>query len=286
MKIAITGAGGWLGRELLARLLPMDPNDQFLALGSRARDLKIRGVSIPIMAWSDGILEDFAPDYVVHAAYLTQEHLKTIDRKGFIETNQWMCDVVLRAMRSESLRGVLFVSSGAATMNQRNLYGIQKAQHEEQFKRVSLETNTNLMVARAWSLSGAFCTKPNQFLFYDLISQALMNDVIRVESDNAVWRRYVDAGEFLHACYLGLLMGEQGFVDSGGSLVEAVDLARKISRILAPSKLIVYSHRNNFEDRYFSLTDSMETLMVKVGISPSTLGEQIIRSKQAVLSIG
>ena len=283
MKIAITGAGGWLGRELLARLLPLNPNDELLALGSRERDIEICGVSQPIVAWSDGILEDFAPDCVVHAAYLTQEHLKTVDRNGFMDTNQWMCDVVFRAMHSESLKAVLFVSSGASIQKQKNLYGMQKAQHEKQFKRIALETDTHLLIARAWSLSGAFCTKPDQFLFYDLISQALMNDVIRVQSENAVWRKYVDAGEFLYACYLGLLMGEQGSIDSGGSLVEAVDLAREVGKIVAPSKSIVYSHRNNFEDKYFSLTDSMDNLMLKVGISPSTLGQQIATSLQAVL---
>lgn len=66
-RILITGAGGFVGRHLVGRLKDSS-NVELLAVGSTERGHDIVGLDIRDEAATQLIVEQFAPDYVVHLA--------------------------------------------------------------------------------------------------------------------------------------------------------------------------------------------------------------------------
>lgn len=277
-RIAITGAAGWLGRELAFRLIPRE-NFEVLLLGRRSETLNLSGVKAQMHEWTDDLTASWAPEMVVHLAYTTRERLDSFGEDAFIAANLELRARIEKMISAQNVRRLVHVSSGAAISgNQLDLYGQLKKDDEEFYRCLGEATNTEVMTARAWSLSGRFCTKPIEFLFFDVLSQIARGmENITLTAQGEVWRRYVDAGDYLETCVLASLEELCGSIDSTGDLVEAEDLVYQAAQIHGREIRISRPNRLNNASRssYFSSDPAMESAMQKLGIRRFTLDQQI-----------
>lgn len=284
IRVAITGGGGWLGRELISRFVSSNENLELLPLGTHERDVNIGSASYRVFDWDESILEDWQPTHLVHLACRTREQIIADPRMGEFENSQ-ILNRLLMGMRLPSLRGVLLASSGAALSDPPDSYGRHKLEEEVAVTSLALEMGIDCVVGRIWSVSGRFCTKPGNFLFYDLLRQAKDTDSseIHLTGPRSVSRRYVDGGEFLSSCFTSLTRGNTAVYNSGGELVTSPELAEMVIKRFAPHKVLKFSHIDGQVDSYATEVDESIVLEHAAGMSFSPISVQIERSAKAIL---
>jgi nucleoside-diphosphate-sugar epimerase len=279
-RLAVTGANGWLGREMIHALEEIAPALPLLALGSRESLLVSEiGPAIPIRAWDMTDVRSWKPTILVHLAFLTKERLSEMPAQSYLASNAALSRAALAAYEWPSIRAVVFASSGAAITQSSDPYGARKAQDESDFAAAHDRSGIPTVAARAWSLTGRYCTKPDRFLFYDLIRQTMgPQDHVTIKADHEVWRRYVDAGQYLMVCLASALHECSGTIDSGGPLVEATGLAMAIQSALGIRKPISRSPSTGQADNYYCAVDSLEQIAGGLGQPLADLRDQALRS--------
>jgi len=277
-RIAITGAVGWLGRELTYKL-SQHRDFELLLLGRHSGILDLRGFKIQIHEWTDELTRSWDPEIVVHLAYMTRERIDAFGEEAYIDANLGLRDRIVKLLETTNIRHLVHVSSGAAIeASPVDIYGQLKKDDEEIFRAAGVAFDINVLTARAWSLSGRFCTKPNHFLFYDVLSQILRGgDLVTLTAEGEVWRKYVDAGDFLETCVRGSLEGVSGTIDSTGDLIEAEELVHQAARVWGRDVDIA---RPNFRvgnvgSLYYSDNPSMNDVMAELNIRRLTIDQQI-----------
>ena len=283
-RVVVTGASGWLGRELIHRVRMLSPQTPILALGSREGELRLDPtMAIPVHQWSTFDVAAWKPTLAAHLAFLTRDRLETVNVDEYLAVNMHLSQAAMGFYEIPSMRGVVVASSGAAIRHPEDPYGRLKAHDETAFTGAGERHGIPTVIARAWSLSGRFCTKPERFLLYDLIAQALgPNPEIEISAGHEVFRKYVDASEYLSVCLAGVAMGWSGTVDSTGALVEAEQLADAIQATLGTHKATLRPPAEGPPDEYFSQLLILGEWAARLDIQLTDLGQQIQRSAEAL----
>ncbi len=226
-RIVVLGATGWFGSTMLALLA--DHPATVLPVASRARAHEVAGRTWQVAAYDVEEIALFAPTLVLDFAYLTRGHEATLGTSAYARALDDLAERLARVSRLPSVRGVLTVSSGAALAAPEGVslpvgpYGEGKQQIEE--LAVALRApDRAVVVARAFSVSGALVGQPHAYAFSDFVLQARTGR-IEVAAASPVWRRYCGVDDYLAVCVAELMAGRSGTVDSGGPIVELRDLA-------------------------------------------------------------
>jgi nucleoside-diphosphate-sugar epimerase len=177
-RVLVTGAGGWFGRTAIA--MTRKSGLALLATGSKDQQIEIDGQGQSVQAQSLEIIAAFEPTVVIDTAFVTRERLPALGHKAYVETNQRIIDQSLDIAALPSVRKYIGFSSGA-TMHlaghtsfslQENPYAAQKRIYESRMSEIVGALDCDISVARVWSVTGSYCTKPATFAFTDLIAQA------------------------------------------------------------------------------------------------------------------
>jgi nucleoside-diphosphate-sugar epimerase len=164
-----------------------------------------------------------------------------MDLDAYVSTNEGLTRNLLAAVGLPSVTRVVTVSSGAAVYPidalagtlEGNPYGYLKRRAEEGLASAAGDRGIAAVVARAWSVSGAFVQKPRSYAFSDMILQAV-NGAIHVSAVTPVYRRYVSVEDLLAVALASA--SEPGFreVSSGGELLEMGQLASAVASVVNP----------------------------------------------------
>ena len=273
----ITGATGWLGREVIARLSRLQPNLPVLPVASRSRVFDVGKRDVRAVEWNHKEIASWGPTLALHLAYLTPELEQTIGTTEYEAQNRRLTEQALRLYSLPTIRGVVSASSGAAIAQRDTTYGRMKARDETAFLEAGESSGVPTIIARIWSVTGVHCTKPDQFAFFDLIRQTQYESEVHICSAHEVWRRYVDAGEYLDLCLAAVSSGSSGVIDSGGELIEIGDLAAEIQNTLGIQRPISRPEISGAADIYASDGLSMRTWADSKGLKMSSILEQIVR---------
>lgn len=267
-SVLVTGSSGWFGKALLP--LVDQRRITVLYLQSRTQVVVHRhGKLADIIRPSDFRA---SADVIVDLAFETRDkHGSDSDVLAAIEGNNSLLGHVSDYLTKRRFGRYLGISSGAALANNPDdHYGFAKARLEEIFleKRADVDK-----IARVWSVSGAFCIKPELFAFSDFMLQAMRGDSIEVRATSPTYRRYCAVEEVLALLISGNC---PPLFDSGGALVEMGDLAVAVAKVLKPGasierKLDPATPASN----YYSSHQTFETCMESLGLIPMTLEEQI-----------
>lgn len=281
-RILVTGATGWLGRELIARLGVLRPEVPVLAVASHHRKVAVGRLEFDAIAWELDAIAQWRPSVVVHLAFLTREFEAAVGWREYESRNRHLSDLATDLYRLPTIRAFVYASSGAAISPRSGMYGRLKAEDEELFLNNGQSSGVPTTIARIWSVSGAWCPKPEQFAFYDLIRQTQLSPVVRVNATHEVFRRYADAGEFLEICLAFAGSGASGSIDSGGERVEIGELAQRIQKVLGTVRPIERPDLTEPSDDYCADSSAMSQLARQFEVSLSGLEEQIRRSAEAL----
>lgn len=287
-KVVITGAGGWLGTELLELLLAQHGSgclsESVVCLGTRKRQITLTdGTVIDILPLSENLeIKDVSG--FVHLAFLTRDKVADYGTENYSFTNLSITSRAIELIETLQPNWIATVSSGAVLSYpggplenslHRNPYGFTKRVEETMLSDASRRIGAHLSIGRLWGAVGKFMPVNQAYAVSDFIVQAIKTNEINIRSGNKVWRRYCDAAIFMDVLTSSAERFEKSNFDSGGELIEIGDLAVAISE-LAPYPLVINrSNSDGEEDNYYPDDLKFNSLSINCEIEVGKLKEKI-----------
>lgn len=241
-KLVITGAGGWLGTELLELLLSQHGSEclkeSVVCMGTRKRQIVLSdGTSLEILPLFESLeIKDVSG--FVHLAFLTRDKVTQYGTEQYTFTNLSITSRAIELIETLNPQWIATVSSGAVLSSpggplennlQSNPYGFTKRVEETMLSDTANRIGAHLSIGRLWGAMGKFMPVNQAYAVSDFIIQATNSNEIKIKSGNKVWRRYCDASVFMDVLTSSAEKLELTRFDSGGSLIEIGSLAELIS---------------------------------------------------------
>lgn len=284
LRVAVTGATGWLGRaacEVLAR-----SGHRIEAFAGRPRSLTLdAGPTLDVRRL--GELPATPHDVLLHYAYVTREHVQERGVDAYVADNVAITATVCEALRMQRPQAVFHASSGAAANAAGDLradpYGVLKRLDEQTLRAAARDAGARCVTVRVYNVAGPWMTKPG-FALRDLIEQAASGGPIRIRARHAVYRSYVDVEDLAElAVALGSRQGGDADLQidtAGGEVVEIEQLARRVCAVLGcPDRAIERDFAGEEPiDDYTGAGGRLQQLAGELGIPLRPLDEQIRRT--------
>jgi nucleoside-diphosphate-sugar epimerase len=296
LRVAVTGASGWLGQAAL-EMLEQALDDEFparvVAYGSYARSLAMRcGRCIEIAPLAALGSLQAKPTLLLHNAFLTKDRVAGLAPSEYFRLSEEISAAVARAIPGIGVTKMLFPSSGAVyglpTRPDRstfddpdaNPYGTQKLRDERCFSDVCAAHGVRLAIPRIFSLSGPFINKHDAYVLASVIKDALAGAPVRLRARRRVVRSYVAVRDLLDATVGWLLAGsepERVVFDTCGDIVEVGELATKVLQALNREDLRIERPALGPEpdDVYYGGGAEFERLARSQGIRLAPLEQQV-----------
>ena len=280
-RVLITGATGWFGRTAL--WMAKKENTSVLAMASKRNTIRVGGFYQSVYEQNLETIADFAPTVVVDSAFLTRDRVGALTLDDYITLNRGLICDSKKMVSLPSIRKYVGFSSGATRhlagqgsfALQNNPYGALKREYEDEMAKIDSSTEVAIAIARVWSVTGPFTTKPYLFAFSSLMSQASAG-VMRIESSGIVYRRYCGLEEVMQVALSRKKQGDDPVFDTGGELIEIGDLAEIIRQEVNPQAEIFRDLRDGAEpDNYYSDGKVWDQLLNECQIKPATIREQV-----------
>ena len=298
--IAITGASGWLGKATLQYLtseLGMVPERDIACFASTKKTISLPGgLDVNCMPLEEIRSVSNSIQGIFHLAFLTRDYSKSMKLQEYIETNRRITTEISEWIEDRKPEWIISVSSGAvfdsnsstlAKNISENPYGVLKLEEEDKLFKAQAGHRGVTTIGRLWASSGIAMPISNKYALSDFISQGITQRNISVQANRRVWRRYMDASEFMRALHRLALEGSSIIVDSVGELVEIGELANEVALQLGVGVSRRELDDTLGEDRYFPDSEVLLDFMTRQNLSISTLQEQVantIRGHQQQLN--
>ena len=282
-RVLITGAAGWFGRTAIA--MTRESGLELLATGSKDQQIEIDGKSQAVQAQSLDVISAFKPTVVIDTAFVTRERLPILGHKAYVETNQKLIDQSLAISALPSVRKYIGFSSGATRhlaghtsfSLEENPYAAQKRIYESRISEIAANHQSDISVARVWSVTGSHCTKPQTFAFTDLIAQAKLG-LIEIKAKHLVYRRYCALEDVLALAMLPSAPGGNPIFNTGGDLIELGDLAKIVVGLVNPNAEILRQIDPQLTpDDYHSDSKEWGELVQSAKVTNDSISDQITR---------
>jgi nucleoside-diphosphate-sugar epimerase len=227
------------------------------------------------------------PVCVLHFAYLMRHLAASLGNDEFVRRNQSITATMERALERLRPTSFCFASSGAVYDSagwlvddlEHDPYATLKHRDELTFEQVCHATGTRCIVGRVYSVGGPFMPDRDRFVLGDLVDRARAGAPLEIRARGPLWRSYVGLGDVIALFLAEAVDGIDPFVrfDTGGTVVEAGDLADRVRQVLGRPALEI---RRDLDadaepDRYVGDGETFELLMARHGLRPTPLEEQI-----------
>jgi nucleoside-diphosphate-sugar epimerase len=291
-RVVVTGASGWLGRTMVHIL--ESHGAEYLLLGSSSRWENFSSGPKRVHKFTKELVRDFSPTLVTDFAFLTRETISNYSLSDYTMINRALIKEAIWMLSLPSVKGFVSTSSGAAVAAnkpsddsfEQNPYGHLKRESEHLLMSLSDKLGVPHVVARPWSVSGEFVTKVQGFAFSQMIYSALTKRRIDIENQHPVFRKYVDLEDLLRVCIGNLELGSNSqVIDSGGELIDLVELAKKIAKHVGPDVKVNHSVDSSREgDKYYSNGLSWAKACEAIRYKPIDLDCQIAKVTKSLIS--
>ena len=291
LKIAITGASGWVGKNLLDALSRKINKENFrknvfmygsksrnLSINAQLNNIKIRNINELV---KDASNNNF--NLIFHCAFIVREHVKSLGINKYVALNRQISEVVLRAIKENKSSKLLLFSSGAASMHkdfattktlETDPYGALKRDEELLF---SDYIDTQIM--RIYALSGRYFRNPDKFAMSNLLLQAKSKSKINLFSDRTIIRGYINAKD-LSEISIGIVQNKEIFqkqkiIDAVSDEISLQNLANIISRKFNNIPIIHNIDENLQAEVYSSSPKYLRLISKKIGYDLMSIDQQI-----------
>lgn len=245
--------------------------------------LNVPGPSSPVVVTEDEI-RLFKPTVVLNFAFLTRDRVEIEGIERFTRVNRALTERFIHVARLSSVRFAVTVSSGASIVEPESPYGRLKAEEEQRALELAQE-DRQVIVIRAYSLSGGHVRRPLAYAFSDFILQAPGGSV-RVEADRPVLRRYCSVADVLTVALRSGVERRSGLFETGGNLVEMGDLAQRVIDLIEPKAILERPpYGTESPLAYHSAGDSWREWCSAVDVKPISLDEQILRAAAVLIGV-
>lgn len=299
--IVISGATGWVGRNILEILQKKIPNKDFNAnvkcLASKKQFINSTGyvnnsqIEIPIEDFKSfpEICKNVRKLFLIHTAFLTPHHLNLINYNDYCLKNIAITKTIREGILICKDSRVVLVSSGIArefdesykeevNYNDvlKNPYGYLKKKEEIEISKI-----TNTLILRIFSLSGKFIREPSIYAFPNFILKALRKEKIEFHDNRLVYRSYGHAKNIAQLACQWLLTKQKKFISPLNTVSETIDLF-SLARIISQQfdlPIVKLNRDSQYNDSSYTSnnTDFLNALK-EYRIPASSLKDQIIET--------
>lgn len=291
-RIAITGAGGWVGLatlELLHNTLGREAfAERVCAFGSARRKLELgNGIHIKQRPLSELCTLEKQPTLLLHTAFLTKDRAEWMDEQEYVEANLAIRRMVLEALDPIGVEGLFVASSGAARFadDERasaamRLYGALKRTDEQEFAAWAEQRGKRAVICRMFNLSGPHINKHQTYALASFILNALNGRPIEVRATRRVVRGYVAIREVMSLVFSLLLDGGQGVtrLDTGGTPMEMQEIAERVAALLGPVPVEHARIGAECADEYVGDDTFYRRLLVEHAVPSISFEDQVIET--------
>ena len=292
-EIFVSGASGWLGKELISlikqkRLIDFSTNDLRL-FSSNGRSIKLINSNEYLTSSFEVNQFEIEPKNLegyIHLAFLTRDKLKTLNFNDFVRINLELISKACQIIERNKPKWVVVVSSGAILDREsgeiesdihKNPYGFCKRIEELLLADAAKRVGANIVIGRLWGASGEQMPPNLEYALSDFIESARLKNEIQIKSGGEVFRRYVDAGEFMEVLVKLAISGESRLLDSGGVVIEIGELSQLVAGHF-PGTSVSRSKSLTDVDDYYPKEQDFNDLAKELGIQLSTIKEQVART--------
>ena len=290
-NVLISGASGWLGREILnifsetkfeaVKLSLISSKSQDFIVG----DNEFKARSFVSYSNSDSI------DNYFDFAFLSRNELKRIGPLKFKEINLEIISNSADLIKRYRPKTVVLSSSGAIYKNRKNseygmLYSDLKKIQEDVIINACNLVDSNLIISRIFNLSGRGIPSEGNFAISDLVTKGIRNMDLTINSNYLVTRRYSDITQLLKLLVEMADRGQNIVFDSGGPKIELRALANIIVEVIkCDSKVVAPTlDPSCIQDDYFSNSYEYEDLLSKtLGENSISIENQIENTKNSLM---
>jgi nucleoside-diphosphate-sugar epimerase len=291
-KILVSGATGWVGRELLHIFSESNIDlSNLILISSKDKMIKINGTHLSVSNfYNQGIISPIQSYF--DFAFLTKNQFKKYGPDAFKEINLKIISNSTNLIKRICPKTVILASSGAIYGAKNSnfddaLYADLKKNQEEQIAKACEISGSNLIVSRIFNLSGLGITKESSYAIADLTSKAMQNLDLTTISDRKVTRRYCDLTQLLKLLVEMAKLNLNRTFDTGGVKIDLRSLAYKITEVIETKSKVLFpdQYENLEEDNYFSASDNYEKLLLEfLGIESTSIEKQILNTRTALSS--
>lgn len=297
-SVLITGANGWLGRSAISVLTERYPNKfRIYALTRNRNNLSnLHLQNVQVIHYDEVLGIDSPITGLIHTAFKTQSYITELTADSYKVENSEILNWLDRFLSEKNPAWAISISSGAAKtysdklskrepLNSKDLYGELKLQEEQILTDSSIP---NIAIGRLWAASGRYMQNHKIYALGEFIEKALNLERITIKSSKPVFRRYIDAEDFLDVLLNCAWANPRTLIDSGGVLTTIESLASLVVNEIAKqtgSKVPISVGNEEVEpsnQEYYPKSNRFNLLMEQYGIVGLTLEQQIERTAIAV----
>jgi nucleoside-diphosphate-sugar epimerase len=290
-NVLISGATGWLGREILnifsetkfeaVKLSLISSKNQDFIVG----DKEFKARSFVSYKNSDSI------DNYFDFAFLSRNELENIGPRKFKEINLEIMSNSADLIKRYRPKTVVLSSSGAVYKYRKNseygmLYSELKKIQEDVIINACNLADSNLIISRIFNLSGRGIPSEGNFAISDLVTKGIRNIDLTISSNYLVTRRYSDITQLLKLLVEMADRGQNRVFDSGGPKIELRVLANIIVEVIKCDSKVVAPELDPscMQDDYFSNSYEYEKLLSEtLGENSISIENQIENTKNSLM---
>lgn len=293
MRVALTGASGWLARSAfsaLNRLKNEGVDVSCTMFSSIPRQIELRdGVTYRARSMDELMEGEF--DLYVPLAFLTQEKFQFLGKSDYTSLNLGIIQRDIEVIQRNSLVRVLLMSSGVvidpsglqSRIESYRCYADLKKLQE--LKYCDVLGNQNISVCYLYSCTSIDIPQWQNYAFSSIVHDAIYKDSVLIKNPKRVTRRYVDARDLFYVMFKHLKTKQSFRISSGGPLIELEDLANLAISTLESSAKVIRAEGLSREtsDEYYAKDDSMENLFAQNHYPLPSIEQQILTTSKIFL---
>jgi len=295
--VVVTGANGWLGKSAVSVLASEFSNYRVIALSRKMDNIKSNN-DVIYMSYDDFLKDDSEITGLIHTAFMTKNYIEEIGPIEYIDQNTRIHNWLMNFIKLKNPNWSVAVSSGATKqyidkvesdlpISDSDLYGKMKFKEEGALLGSEIP---NVAIGRLWAASGRYMQNHKIYALGQFIDAALNGKNIKIASKEPVYRRYIDAEDFMKVLVMTALDSKRTLFDSGGILTTIENLAQEVAKFFNNknnSKIeIEYDTKKiSIENaNYFANTEKFLELQSKFKIQERSIMEQIERTSIAIIA--
>lgn len=288
VRIAITGATGWIGRNFVDLLSAEKGSGGGVKLAlfasKKSEFISLSGKKWEAQKLEAGSIKGFGPDYLIHLAFKTSDYSSQMTEEKYVVENYQILNEMKIVIEESNIKKILFTSSGIQEIpnfSKKNLiYRDLKNIESSMIIDICNKKNVDFINLRIWSTTGNYLDKVSYFAFSEFILNALKSKDIYIKNKNIINRTYLDGEDIAKIGIYSLMYSNHNFIQcSDGSHIDLVQLANKIVNVLNSKSKIYYDIAENpsIED-YFPQETTLPDFLFESNLNIISLNDQIIKT--------
>jgi len=295
--VVVTGASGWLGRSAVSVLSGEFNNYRVIALSRKNSIYKSTG-NIIYMTYDDFLSNNYEITGLVHTAFITKNYIEEIGPLEYVNQNSEIHEWLISFIKMKDPKWTVAISSGATkqyidkveanlALADSDLYGKMKFEEEETLLGSEIP---NVAIGRLWAASGRYMQNHKIYALGQFIEAAISGNNIKIASKDPVYRRYIDAEDFMKVLIMAALDNNRTLFDSGGIPTSIENLANEVANFFNLKTNSEFRVEFGLEkstqenSNYFAKSEEFTKLQQKYEVIDRSIKEQIERTSIAVMS--